>query len=109
MTLPARLVPLLLLPLLTGCLASRPPPAAPPRAPPISTPASAQSPAVETPLVAPPAAPPSSPAPEAVSLPTVIDIESGSIALGAGRSLIDVHVPSASFVSIGVFGPQGAL
>lgn len=97
----------LLAPALTGCfsaLATAPGPASrAPREPPI-----ASASAVAAPVPA-PEPPPPEPAPEPVAVPLGIDAESAAVALGAGRSLVDVHIPASSFVSIGVFGSRGAL
>jgi hypothetical protein len=99
---------------LTGCLAAQRPSAPPPR-PPAPAPLAAPPAAPPAPAPAPDSDPPPPPEPGADSDPPPpaatgeITDESSALSLAAGRSIVDVHVPAESFVSIGVFGPQGAL
>jgi hypothetical protein len=103
-----RKLAVLLAPALTGCISAM---AAPPSAPAPAPLREAQvaSASVSASPVPAPEPPPPEPAPEPAAPPVGIDAESGSVALGAGRSLVDVHIPASSFVSIGVFGSRSAL
>lgn len=96
-----------------GCLAERPLPAALVSAP-AKAPASALTPAPALPAAPIPPDPAPAPAPLTEAppvqpLPAAIGAGAATLALGVGRSLVDVHVAASSYVSIGVFGPQYAL
>jgi hypothetical protein len=99
----------LIVPALAGCLA----PAVPLRP---SLPAPRAAAVIAAPP-SPPAAPgqallapaDAAPAPDEGRTPLVLALGIASLTVTAGRSLVDVHVPESSFVSIGVFGERHAL